>query len=259
MNAGVGCASGWNTIYGSLAYTFPSGQINNLVQTSITSSSGAGSTYAGNVTFQLKNYDLDPDNSLGGDIIDLGVITGGAVSSNSTSMQDNSASPDGVNEYFSNSTLSNTGRSGVEIDLSVPVDELGFFLGDVETTTANNGSNPFTPAIVVAYDNTGNELERKTVSTATPGGNCTGTTTAAAVGCGSQETVWVDFKSSSSNIAKVIIIVGDYVSDPGLSPNAGADRGRNEYLSFGGFTLGGGLRNTITDDFTFFWRVNYSE
>jgi hypothetical protein len=247
------CSSGWTTVYGDLSFntTTDTGTITNLVITDI-STTGTGISYPGTATFVYKNIELDPDNSLTAPIIDRGPIniSSNPILTNSDNLQDGAPSPNGVGEYFSTST-GGSHRSSIEINFSVPVSTVGFFLGDVEGTTSNNGSDPFTPAIVVVYDSSGNEFERKVITTATAGGNCVSNSTSqsgsggtCAIGCGSAETVWVDIQSPSTNISRILVVVGDYVDQnvtsgcPGTG-NSGSDRGTNEHGSFGGLTLGG--------------------
>ncbi len=234
-----------------------------------------GTAYGGTCNFSVRDMGapFQPDPTLRTNV--LGTVSSISLETlitdeTSGTLQDNAPKPLGSGASYSENSggSANNDKNAFLFEFSVPIDDIGFFLGDVENTSTGVD---FETGIVEVYDASNTLLHSFNLVTTTSPDDCASFTTSAssdpsAEGCGSAETIWVDIQDTdgTASISKVLVIVGDYRDDPTQIPsNGGSDNGGDEHLSFTGLTIGGtNVANTcpgLNGDRVFISEINYDD
>lgn len=226
------CPSGttFELAYGAIAASGSVGEIAGLLLPD-------GTLYSGSVTFTL-NDGIEGCECTGNQGNDTGNTASQTFSTSTSGMQGDSPKPTGIGTHYSENSGAPNTPNLICINLSVPVEEVGFWIGDVESSTTNPGK-------IHTYGSAGCLLSSQNIPTGTLNeSNCTGSTgTAGFDGCGNDETAFVAI--SGSQISQICIEVGDFPDDD-TAP------GGTEHISFGGFSLGGECVMSLPVEFSNF-------
>ncbi len=209
------------------------GTVTGLVETNTGTDSQTGDMYAGTVTYTLRTVGSFPY----GDIDE----TGSSAVGISDDLQGAPAPESSFPRFSSTGNLNLT--SQILIELSVPVNNLTFWIGDIETTYSCGGTNY--PATLKLFNADDVLIQEEIIPTLTPDQSlCTGSTHNGTgyLGCGNTETHFVNITSSQADISKVLLTVGDFCNGSSLS----------EHLSFGGVSLGGTCSVVLPVELNFF-------
>lgn len=216
-------------VYGGMTWDNVAGQgtIENLV---ITDGTNTGIPYAGIATFEIREVPLSCIGTGNEGIAIDGTSANNIISTSQSSMQGNSPKPSLIGGHFTETDGGFQNPNMICMNFTVPIDDITFWLGDVETSDVN-------PAYVHVYDAAGDVIISQPISTETPLGdqatNCVGSSSGSGfTGCGNNETAFVNVSSPTAVISQICIEVGDF-SDAASNP------GGTEHLSIGGVSLGG--------------------
>ncbi len=163
----------------------------------------------------------------------------------SSTLQDCSPRPARLYDTGGQPTLWNaTGGDGSSLDavmfaFSSPVRAFGAWFGDIETRVDGEGQ----PAYIKLFDSTGAVISLSTITpqraaplATDPSGRsqCGGTQSSDAFACGNQATRFIGFNSTTSDVAAMLVVVGD---DDSCAEIPSGCSGNSEHLSFIGPTL----------------------
>ena len=203
------------------------GNIENLI---ITDGTNMGVPYAGVATLDIREVPFSCSGSGNEGIIIDANSANNIISQSQNTLQGNSPKPSLIGAHFTESDGSFQGSNMICMNFTVPIDDITFWLGDIETSDVY-------PGYVHVYDAAGDVIISQPIPTETlvadQAANCAGSTSGAGFsGCGNNETAFVNVSTATAIITQICIEVGDF-------PDETANAGGSEHLSIGGISLGG--------------------
>lgn len=216
-------------VYGNVTWdnAADQGNINNLV---ITDGTNVGVPYSGVATLDIREVPFSCYGTGNEGIIIDANSANNLISQSQNTLQGNSPKPSLIGWHFTENDGSFQGSNMICMNFTVPIDDITFWIGDVETSDVY-------PGYVHVYDAAGDVIISQPIPTETPVGdqaaNCAGSTSGAGFsGCGNNETAFINVSSPTAVITQICVEVGDFPDETG-------NPGGSEHLSIGGISLGG--------------------